>query len=215
MKTVLPLVAGLLGCMLIIAPECLPQNKKKADPDVVAVQALLEQPTGFSSGFSEKESNRLGDRVAIALQKIFNKQELQSPENIQKFLPVIRSAFLYPELIPKAYKMPKVTIALLSRLERDVNDAQIKRDISDVRQFVVEQTRRNRMLKVAVATGFLDIIAPELTHNLGSAKLNFEPLPTSDSTLTDPPCCSMTSFTKAKPRPVDSSSFSWPSRATR
>lgn len=45
-------------------------------------------------------------------------------------------------------------------------------------------------------------------HNLGSAKLNFDPLLTSDSTATEPPCCSTTSLTNASPRPVDSSSFS-------
>src|SRR5438046_8115562 len=52
-------------------------------------------------------------------------------------------------------------------------------------------------------------------YNLGKAKLNFDPRPTSDSTVTVPPCCSTTSLTKASPSPVDSSSFSWPSRATR
>ena len=45
-------------------------------------------------------------------------------------------------------------------------------------------------------------------YNLGKAKLNFDPRPTSDSTVTVPPCCSTTSLTKASPSPVDSSSFS-------
>src|SRR6476620_10612104 len=37
----------------------------------------------------------------------------------------------------------------------------------------------------------------------------------SESTPTLPPCCSITSRTNARPNPVDSSSFSWPSRTTR
>lgn len=52
-------------------------------------------------------------------------------------------------------------------------------------------------------------------YSRGSVKLNFDPRPTSESKPTVPPCCSTTSRTKDRPSPVDSSSFSCPSRTTR
>jgi len=52
-------------------------------------------------------------------------------------------------------------------------------------------------------------------QSLGSVKLNVDPRPTSESRPTVPPCCSTTSRTKDRPSPVDSSSFSCPSRTTR
>jgi len=49
----------------------------------------------------------------------------------------------------------------------------------------------------------------------GNVKLNFDPRPSSESSSTRPPCCSTTSRTNDNPKPVDSSSFSCPSRTTR
>ena len=54
-----------------------------------------------------------------------------------------------------------------------------------------------------------------LFQSLGRVKLNLDPRPTSESRPTVPPCCSTTSRTKDSPSPVDSSSFSCPSRTTR
>jgi hypothetical protein len=108
---------------------------------VRTVEALLQQPSGFSSGFSEKTSARLGDRVSVALLKIFKNNELEDPDNIRRFLPIIRSAFLYPTLVPAQYRKPKVTLPLLARLERKVTDVELKRQLSEVATFVTEQTR--------------------------------------------------------------------------
>jgi hypothetical protein len=111
------------------------------DPSVRAVKTLLQQPSSFSSGFSEKQDNRLGDRAAAALLKIFTQEELKDPQNIRKFLPIIRSSFLYPKLTPAAYRKPKVTLPLLAQLEEQVRDAKLKDDIAELMQFVREQTK--------------------------------------------------------------------------
>jgi hypothetical protein len=70
--------------------------------------------------------------------------ELEDPENIKRFLPIIRSAFLYPTLVPAQYRKPKVTLPLLKRLERKVTDVELKHEISEVAKFVAEQTRPNK-----------------------------------------------------------------------
>ena len=135
-----------LSCILVWYSGGFAQSKivirNDDDPSVRAVKTLLQQPSGFSSGFSEKQENRLGDRVSVALLKIFSQEELRDPQNIRKFLPVIRSSFLNPKLIPAAYRKPKVTLPLLARLEGQVDDAKLKSDITELMQFIREQTTK-------------------------------------------------------------------------
>jgi hypothetical protein len=138
----------IVSCVLTAVSDGMPQTKpikqKAEDPTVHTVEVLLQQPSGFSSSFSEKQSDRLGDRVSIALFKIFNAKELDDPQNIRKFLPIIRSSFLYPKLIPTQYRKPRVTLPLLKRLESRVDEAQLKSEISAVAEFVKKQTRLDR-----------------------------------------------------------------------
>jgi hypothetical protein len=101
-------------------------------------------PTGFSSSFSEKQANRLGDKVSVALLKIYSKEEMENPENIKVFLPVIRSAFLYPNLLPAGDREPRVTLPLLARLEKNVGNPELKRDIGTVISSIKEQTSKSK-----------------------------------------------------------------------
>lgn len=69
----------LAGTLLVItsgsARETIAQEIE--DPySVQAVKALLQSPKDFFTGISEKVVNRLGDRVSVALLKIFGSNEL-------------------------------------------------------------------------------------------------------------------------------------------
>jgi hypothetical protein len=57
------------------------EEQKGDTPLVRVVKRLLALPPGFSSGFSEKQANRPGDRVSVALLKIYSEEELQNPAN--------------------------------------------------------------------------------------------------------------------------------------
>lgn len=123
-------------------PQAKPVKQKAEDPAVYTVRVLLDQQSiGFSDGRLEGDSERLGDKVSTALLKIFNAKELEDPENIKRFLPIIRSAFLYPTVVPAQYRKPKVTLPFLERLERKVADGELKHQISELATFVTEQTR--------------------------------------------------------------------------
>lgn len=136
------IASSILAMVSNAVPQAKPVKQKAEDPTVHTVKALLQEPSaGLSSGVLEKQSERLGDRVSMALIKIFKGKELEDPDNIRKFLPVIRLCFLYPKLIPNKYRKPKVTLTLLMRLERRVADAELKSEISSVARFVKEQTR--------------------------------------------------------------------------
>ena len=90
-----------------------------------------------------------------------------------------------------------------------------------------EQRNSKKIWKICVANlTCFDSRLKNLRNNLnkcvfgkfyrrGSIRLNFEPVPISDSTSTRPLCCSAISFTRESPSPVDSSSLSCPSRETR
>ncbi len=105
------------------------------------VKSLLQHPAQMGAGFSEKQVNRLGDRVSIALIKILGDDALRNPEKIKTILPLIRSSFLYPDLISIAEdRKPKVTLFLLRHLERDVKALDLKREISQLITFIQKQT---------------------------------------------------------------------------
>lgn len=142
------IVSSILAAVSNAAPQAKPVKQKAEDPTVHTVEyLLLEQSAGFSDGRVEGASERLGDRVGTALLKIFKAKELEDPENIRKFLPIIRTAFLYPKLIRKQYRKPRVTLPLLARLERKVADVELKHEISEVMRFVTEQTRPNKDIR--------------------------------------------------------------------
>lgn len=102
---------------------------------------LLRYPTQLGAGFAEKQVNRLGDRVSIALLKILAEEELSNPQKVRTFLPLIRSAFLYPSLISITEdRKPKVTLFLLRHLENETRDARLKEEISQLIKFVKEKT---------------------------------------------------------------------------
>lgn len=57
---------------------------------------------------------RLGDRVSIAILKIFDDQQLSDPATVESFLPLIRESFARPELIEnETDKAPRITSLLL------------------------------------------------------------------------------------------------------
>lgn len=46
--------------------------QEDTDYSVTEVRELMRQPAGISSSFSEKQVNRLGDRMSIALMKMYD-----------------------------------------------------------------------------------------------------------------------------------------------
>jgi hypothetical protein len=115
---------------------------KEDDPySITIVKALLEQPSGFSSSFSEKQVYRLGDRVSIAVLKIYSENELKDANRIRKFLPLIEEAFRIPNLISiREDQKPRVTLVLLRVLQLEERDANLKKEI-----LRIERSIRNRV----------------------------------------------------------------------
>jgi hypothetical protein len=75
------------------------------------VQRSLSDPTSMASSFGEKQTNRLGDRVSVAIVKIFSQDDLIKSTTIKKILPIIRAAFDQPKIV--AYekdRRPDVTL---------------------------------------------------------------------------------------------------------
>jgi hypothetical protein len=112
------------------------------DPySVRAVKELLKQPVGFSSGFSEKQVQRLGDRLSIALLKIYSEEELTNPESIKRYLPLVQDAFRFPKLVPLSEdRQPRVTLVLLEFLLSRTRDENLKKQISTTERIIREGT---------------------------------------------------------------------------
>ena len=108
---------------------------------VQVVRHLLDESAArVSSGYGEKQSARLGDKIAPALRKIYRPNALKRSKNIRVFLPVIRAAFLYPELIANEDdRVPTDTLKLLQDLENSTRDPKTKAGISEVVAWLKER----------------------------------------------------------------------------
>jgi hypothetical protein len=109
------------------------------------VENVLQHPAQLGAGFTEKQVNRLGDRVSIALLKILDEQDLKRPQQVRKILPLIHNAFVAPQIIAIAEdKKPAVTLLLLKYLETNVQDGDVKKEITQLMSFIREKTARDR-----------------------------------------------------------------------
>jgi len=105
------------------------------------VTNLLKSQTGLSTGFSEKQVNRLGDRVSIALLKILEETDFKDAQKVKSILPLIKASFLFPELIKyREDRNPKVTLFMLQKIESDIEDDKLKSDITELIEFIKEKT---------------------------------------------------------------------------
>jgi hypothetical protein len=127
--------------LLAFGVAAVPQATEDDPYSIAVVQTLLKQPPGFSSGITEKQSNRLGDKAAIAFLKIHNEEGLSDPSQVRTLLPLVRAAFGYPKLISiPSDQQPRITVVLLRYLLTQVKDSRIRQQIRDTLAFVQAQT---------------------------------------------------------------------------
>ena len=142
------LITAAIFFTLLLFPSAFGQDKVKEQvEDVYSIRLVKEsvKSPDLALGFSvtEKHINRLGDGVSIALLKIYDQDGLKDPQNIRNYLPIVRAAFAAPRIVrsPEDRK-PKVTMFLLTYLEANVTDANLKAQISDAINYVREQTSK-------------------------------------------------------------------------
>src|SRR5205085_2315656 len=133
-------------CTLLFFSSAFAQDKvKEQDEDIYSIRLVEEslKNPDLALGFSvtEKHINWLGDRVSIALLKIYDADGLKDPQDIRNYLPIVRAAFVAPRIVRLVEdRKPKVTMFLLKYLEREVTDTNLKAQISDAIKYIGEQT---------------------------------------------------------------------------
>ena len=118
----------------------------EADPYSInfVQRALSLHSQGIYFSVVEKNIPRRGDQISIALLKIFTDDELSNPQTVRTFLPLIQQSFSQPEAISMDIdKKPRVALFLLDYLQRNISDAQTKRDIQETIKFVQEKAALN------------------------------------------------------------------------
>jgi hypothetical protein len=137
MKLVITILVGML-CF----PASTIGQSEEADPySVKLVQAALKTRSGgLIIAKVQTHLARMGDGVSIALVKIFTEAELEDPQTVEAFLPIIRESFSQPQFISVDIdKKPMVTLFLLKQLKRNITSAQTDGDIEETIKFVNEK----------------------------------------------------------------------------
>ncbi len=112
-----------------------PQAVEDTECDYVRVvtRALEERKINLVAGITEKQNARLGDNVAVALLKLYSREELVNPDNVRLYLPVIRNSFPHFRTGEKScHRNPKVTLFLLHWLKGELEDRQLKEEVSQL-----------------------------------------------------------------------------------
>ena len=105
-----------------------------------SLKTALSQP-GVHTSFVEKQLQRRGDAVSVALLKILDERDLTEDRTIEAILDLIRQAFSSPKLISlEEDKKPKVTMFFLRSLQHSVSDAKTLQDIGQTIRLVDEKT---------------------------------------------------------------------------
>ena len=125
---------------LSLAPILSFAGQSEIDYQVEQVKGLLKLPPGSSLSISEKILNRLGDRISIALMKIYTEQELANPANLRRYLPMINEAFQSLRIVPPDDREPRVTLVLLKLVEAQVQDPQLLGEILKTKAVVQKPT---------------------------------------------------------------------------
>jgi hypothetical protein len=132
------LLASLVLCFSISARS---QDEEADQYSIRLVKGLLDQPEGASVSWLDKARDRLGDRAAIALVKIFGEQELLQPKNLHRSLQIIHGAFSAPCLIEiESDRKPSITLFVLRDLEGRVKDETLRKEITSTKTFVEQGT---------------------------------------------------------------------------
>jgi hypothetical protein len=135
---------SVISAILVFGSSLHSQSEPGEAYTISIVQAALRHRTGAKKIiFSQVQKNlaRMGDAVSIALLKILDEQALTDPKTIRDFLPIVRDAFAQPQFISiNIDKQPKVTLFLLSRLQRDIVDSEAQQEIQQTIDFVKGKT---------------------------------------------------------------------------
>lgn len=115
--------------LIVLASTTIVCHAQQDDYSVQQVRELLKLPVGNSSSVSEKILNRQGDRVSIALMKIYPGDELTNPENVRRYLPMITTAFQALSVVPPDDREPRVTLLLLNSIKGRIQDPQLQASI--------------------------------------------------------------------------------------
>jgi hypothetical protein len=127
-------------------------QQPQCDKDCIhTVRGILKASyLGYSISFLDKANDRLGDKIGVAVLKIYPGKSLYRPDNIRTFLPVIQEAFKYPELIENpSDKNPMMTIALLHKLQRRVKDHFLRMDITKTLNVVMFTAKKAESISPA------------------------------------------------------------------
>ncbi len=108
-------------------------DDKECDYIRIVTRALEERKINLAAGITEKQNARLGDNVAVALLKLYSREELINPDNVRLYLPVIRNSFPHFRSGEKpCHRNPKVTLFLLQWLKGELEDRQLKEEVSQL-----------------------------------------------------------------------------------
>ena len=128
----------LLACLRTFAQEPCQTSAEMYAP---AVESIMRLPEGTSISWLDKHVARLGDGAGVALIRLGAPKKLKDPADVRKALYVLRTAFDCPLqcIVQKEDRTAAVSMLLLDAIEDRQQDAQLKKQIAETRDYIRSQ----------------------------------------------------------------------------
>ncbi len=118
------------------------------DAKLVRSWVELEPSVPQGNSFLEKTIYRRGDKIALGVVHGFTQKELLDPARLSRILSIIRLSFSQPKYITRSQdKDPAVTRLLLSFLQHQCEDKELKQKIVDTEIYVSSQVSQVRVVQ--------------------------------------------------------------------
>jgi len=144
--------------MLLFSPTVTARSSesscdRRCIAEVKSIIASTSYSRGYPPSWIDKANTGLGDRVGIAIRKIYHGKRLFLEQNIREFLPVIRGAFSVPGNIRDSEdKKPENTVKLLKDIGEATKNRGLKQAVSETINFVLKQSQHQESRTVTSQT---------------------------------------------------------------
>lgn len=130
-----------LPLLFALHVACAQAPPDDTDPYAEDLVAGTLKMNGVITSVSEKQFNRLGDRVAIGIIRVLGGEPLNQPQQAKVILRIIQDAFAAPKIIGTARdRQPKATLFLLRHLRTLPISKGLAREIDETEAFVRHAT---------------------------------------------------------------------------
>lgn len=131
-------------CLVLCAGGTCQTNSQ---PHIATSEEVISNAITFGAieGQTQKQVARMGDAAAVSVTRVIAEKNVDK-NSAEVILIIIRSSFADPSGIQiVSDREPRTALFVLHSLERSIDDAELKKKITDTKRYIQEQFRKYKL----------------------------------------------------------------------